>query len=264
MKKILSRATCNITSKGATFCMTLLLFAVLLIVPALVSNIHASPDFDPSGPNAFVQLGLEDRWTQWIISLDTNTEPNPFETVYQGDCGQLLQGKTMFLVGQRGGMSDLEDHGMCFVPSGTTIFFPLVNFIVADCTSKQQQSPQLPSGLCSSDIRMPAEGQPFADLRELANGFIDGVDNLEATLDGEPEFARVESPPGGFGVRVSPNNALFGDLTFLFQRPISLHAVVDGYWGLVTALSPGEHTLTFGSCSQFDCQTNTYTLVARR
>lgn len=263
MKKILSRSACNITSKGTTFCMALLLFAVLAI-PVFVSNIHAQGP--PPGAQTSQLSSLADRWTKWIISLDTNTEPNPFETVYQGDCGQLLQGKTMFLVGQRGGMNDLEDHGTCSVPSGTTIFFPLVNFIVADCTSKQQQSPQLPSGLCTSDIRIPAEGQPFADLRELANGFIDGVDNLEATLDGEPlEFTRAESPPGGFGVRVSPNNALFGDLTFLFERPISLHAVVDGYWGLVTALSPGEHTLTFGGCSpQFGCQTNTYTLVVRR
>jgi hypothetical protein len=243
--------------------MALLLFAVLTI-PVFPFNAYAQGP--PPGAQTSQLGSLADRWTKWIVSLDTNTEPNPFETVYQGDCSQLIQGRTMFLVGQRGGTTDLEDHGNCSISSGTTIFFPLVNYIVADCTSKQQQSPQLPSGLCASDIRIPAEGQPFADLRELANSNIDRVDNLEATLDDEPlEFARVQSPPGGFVVRVSPNNALFGDLTFLFQRPISLHAVVDGHWGLVTSLSPGEHTLTFGGCfDTSDCQTNTYELVVRR
>lgn len=78
-----------------------------------------------------------------------------------------------------------------------------------------------------------------ADLRELANDFIDGinVESLVATLDEEVpiDLARVQSPPGGFGVRVSANNALFGDLTSLFEGTVSLHAVVDDYWGFVTA-----------------------------
>lgn len=78
------------------------------------------------------------------------------------------------------------------------------------------------------------------------------------------DFVRVESPPGGFGVRVGAHNALFGDLTSIFEGAVSLHAVVDGYWSLLPPLSPGEHTLTFGGCSQDGCQTNTYTLAVRR
>jgi hypothetical protein len=167
----------------------------------------------------------------------------------------------MFLVGQTGTGSDV-DHGACIVPSGTSIFFPLINYIVADCTSKQQQGK--PPTLCTSDMQTPAHGQPFANLREIANDFIDGVDvdSLQSTLDGKPiDFARVQSPPGGFGVRVAANNALFGDLTSIFEGTVSLHAVVDGYWSLLPPLSPGEHTLTFGGCHEDDCQTNSYTLV---
>jgi hypothetical protein len=114
-------------------------------------------------------------------------------------------------------------------------------------------------------MQTPAHGQPFANLREIANDFIDGVDvdSLQSTLDGKPiDFARVQSPPGGFGVRVTANNALFGDLTSIFEGTVSLHAVVDGYWSLLSPLSPGEHTLTFGGCSEDgSCQTNTYTIM---
>jgi hypothetical protein len=74
------------------------------------------------------------------------------------------------------------------------------------------------------------------------------------------EAVRVQSPPGGFGVRLSPHNALFGELPF---DTVSLHAVVDGYWVLLPPLSPGEYTLTFGACSQAGCQTNIYTLIVQ-
>ncbi|HET7642588.1 MAG TPA: hypothetical protein VFK40_03695 [Nitrososphaeraceae archaeon] len=54
------------------------------------------------------------------MSIDTTLEPNPFTTTYEGDCCQLIQGKTMFLVGQPGSVKDI-DHGECIVSSGTRI-----------------------------------------------------------------------------------------------------------------------------------------------
>jgi hypothetical protein len=114
-------------------------------------------------------------------------------------------------------------------------------------------------------MQTPALGQPFADLREKGNTFINQVTNLVATIEiaGEVmplEAVRVQSPPGGFGVRVSPHNALFGELPF---DTVSLHAVADGYWILLPPLSPGEYTLTFGACSPSGCQTNIYTLIVQ-
>jgi hypothetical protein len=246
------------TTNLAAFSMALLLGTVLT-APVVVLNVHAQGP--PSGAQSSQLTALADRWTRWIVSIDTATEPNPFTTTYQGDCSQLIQGKTMFLVGQTG-TGGTVDHGTCIVPSGTSIFYPLINYVVADCTSKQQQGK--PPTLCTSDMQTPAHGQPFANLREIANDFIDGVDvdSLQSTLDGKPiDFARVQSPPGGFGVRVTANNALFGDLTSIFEGTVSLHAVVDGYWSLLSPLSPGEHTLTFGGCSEDGCQTNTYTIM---
>jgi hypothetical protein len=112
----------------------------------------------------------------------------------------------MFLEGQTG-TGGTVDHGSCIVPSGTSVFYPLINFVDADCRS----NPSKPPTLCTSVKQTPAHGQPFADLRKIANDFIDGVDvsSLQSTLDGKPiDFARVQSPPGGFGVRVTANNAM--------------------------------------------------------
>lgn len=172
----------------------------------------------------------------------------------------------MFLVGQAGA-GGTPEHGTCIVPSGTSIFFPVVNYIVADCQTNQQngrpEGPEGPAGdLCQFDIQTPALGQPFGALMQQANDFINGVTDSVAMLDGVPlEIVRVQSPPGGFGVRVSEHNALFGELG-PFYGPfgtVSLHAVVDGYWVLLPSLSPGTHTLSFGALGQ----SNSYILEAQ-
>ena len=110
---------------------------------------------------------------RWIVSIDTSVEPNPFTTVYEGDCSQLIQGNMMFLVGQPGLTGTPFDQGFCNVPSGTSIFFPVVNFIVADCQLNQQNGrPEGPAGeLCQFDKETPALGQPFGGLMEQANSF---------------------------------------------------------------------------------------------
>jgi hypothetical protein len=125
-------------------------------------------------------------------------------------------------------------------------------------------------------MRTPALGQPFGGLMEQANSFINGVTEFEATLDEviPLEIVRVKSPPGGFGVRVSEHNALFGELgpggagldPF---GTVSLHAVVDGYWVLLPPLPPGTLTLSLGASYQDlttqerICQSNSYTLVVQ-
>lgn len=248
------------------FSMVLLLGTILTAyIVVLGAYAQGPPPGAPASQSDPRLAALTDRWWRWILSLDTTLEPNPFTTTYEGDCSQLIQGNTMFLVGQVGGGGGEQPvhHGTCIVPSGTSILFPLVNFINADCTSNQQQG--RPEGLCTSEMQTPALGQPFADLREEGNTFINQVTSLEATIEvaGEVmplEAVRVQSPPGGFGVRVSPHNALFGELPF---DTVSLHAVADGYWVLLPPLSPGEYTLTFGACSPAGCQTNIYTLIVQ-
>jgi hypothetical protein len=150
-----------------------------LLGTILTAYVVSSANAQPDGRLA----SLADRWMRWIVSIDTSIEPNPFTTVCQGDYSQLIQGNMMFLVGQArtGGT---VDHGTCFVPSGTSIFFPVVNYIVADCTSNQQMD--RPEGLCTADIQTPPLGQPFGGLMEQANNFMIGVTDVVAEIDEFP------------------------------------------------------------------------------
>ena len=264
MKKIFE-TNCNLPSMKTKFCIVLLIGTVLT-APVVVLTAHAQGP--PSGAPSSQLTALADRWTKWILSIDTEEEDNPFTHTYAADCSQLIQGNTMFLVGQTG-TGGTVDHGTCTIPSGTSIFYPLINYVTADCTINTHTTNPPKQAVCSSSgIQTPALGQPFAEWRKVPNEFTASASSLQSTLDGNPiDFARVQSPPGGFGVRVTANNALFGDLTSLFEGTVPLHAVVDGYWSLLSKpLSTGEHTLTFGGCAidptsnSKTCQTNSYTL----
>jgi len=252
------------------FCIILLL-GTLLTAPVVVLNAHAQGP--PSGAPSSGQLtSLADRWTKLILSIDTATEQNPFTQPYSGDCSQLIQGKTMFLVGQSSSTGPLGtvDHGTCTVPSGTSIFFPLFNAIEVDCI--YPNTPKQKFDVCTAVNSTP--GQPSTSReqqRETVNKAVEKVDvrSLQSTtnLDGNPiDFGRAQSPPGGFVVKLAANNAFFGDLTSLFNGTLSLHGVVDGYWSLISPrLSTGQiSTLTFGGCqADLGCQKNIWHLVVR-
>ena len=69
-------------------------------IVVLSANAQGPPPGTP-GSQSEAACPLADRWVRWIVSIDTSFEPNPFTTVYQGDCSQLIQGNMMFLVGGR-------------------------------------------------------------------------------------------------------------------------------------------------------------------
>ena len=146
-------------STGTAFSIAVLLGTILTAhVVVLSANAQGPPPGTPGSQSDGRLASLADRWVKRIVSIDTSIEPNPFTTVYQGDCSQLIQGNMMFLVGQPGLTGTPFDHGICNVPSGTSIFFPVVNFIVADCQLNQQNGrPVGPEGgLCTFDKQTPA------------------------------------------------------------------------------------------------------------
>jgi hypothetical protein len=239
---------------------TLLVATVLAPLTVILPRpAQAQSNGPPPGAPGSQLASLTDRWLQWIFSIDTSTQPNPFTTIYQGDCRQLLQGNVLFLVGQGSPVGSVSNHGTCNISAQTSILFPLINGFDIDCTSQQQQSkPQVP---CGFNIHIPARGQPFQQLRN--NPFVAVVGdatNSVASLDGVPlQFVRVQSPPGGVGVRLAQHDPYGFNV-----GPVTLHGVVDGFWVLLPALSPGQHLLTFGGClPSLGCQTNTYTLVVQ-
>jgi hypothetical protein len=209
---------------------------------------------------------LTDSWWRLILSIDTPPQQNPFPpTSYTGDCSQLIQGNTLFLVGQVSS-TGAPGHGTCTISSHTSVLFPLVNRIWIDCQSLNQNPTHV--GACAVPVKHPALGQPFEGYRSIATN-LDATD-LVATLDGVSlKPVEVESPPGGFEVNLAANDPIFG----LGVPTAPWHAVADGFWVLLPSLPIGTHHLTFGGCANIasppattpviQCQTNTYTLVVR-
>lgn len=218
------------------------------------AQISAPP---PGAPGSHL-ASLTDIWWQRILSTDITTQQNPFTRVYTGDCSQLIQGNTLFLVGQIFGTS-VVNHGTCTISPQTSVLIPLINAFDIDCQSLNQSPTH--AGVCTFGVKRIGGviGQPFGPLRTLAS--VGGATNLAASLDGAPlQFVRVQSPPGGFEVNLAAHD-VFG---FNVGVVVPLHGVADGFWVLLPSLPIGQHSLTFGGClPSVGCQTNIYTLVVR-
>lgn len=117
----------------------------------------------------------------------------------------------------------------CSVPAGTPIFFPVVNSMIVNTP-----------GVCG-------QGAPYtvAEMRVIVAGFIDGVTQMTATLDGKAikGMRRVRSEPF---VAALPADNLFvpfcegGQPAGVFSPGVD-----DGYYVKLEGLKPGPHTLQF-------------------
>lgn len=203
-------------------------FLTATIVPTLPIPYTAQAQSPPgTSPPPGSLNALSNKWWQFVMSINTPPQINPFTTVFTGDCSFLTQpGNKLFLVGTLGGFLD---HGTCNVPAGTSILFPLIDAVSTE-----------PANVVISN---PAIGQPFKLLRDPLDPFKSAT-NLVATLDGRQlQSTFVESTPGGFDITVAPSNP-FGN------TPIgpAQHAVAEGFWVLLPPLSSGHHTIRFGGC----------------
>jgi len=271
MRKIISLSGTIIIS--ATLLIALAVPSIILsavVLPIGIAHARAQINTPPgtgicTGTCTGQLASLTDRWWQLILSIETPPQLNPFSstTVYNGNCGQLMQANTLFLVGQisPGAMN----HGTCNISPQTSVLLPLVNSFWIDCQSFNQNPTHagacgLPNGAPNGvKQQIAAVGQPFGISRSLAS--VDGATNYGATLDNVPlQPVRVQSPPGGFETTFATNN--------VFGIPLGptapWHGVADGFWVLLPSLPIGTHTLAFGGClPSIGCQTNTYTIVVR-
>jgi hypothetical protein len=172
--------------------------------------------------NSYGEWGAQ--WWQWAYSIPAAT--NPILDTTGQSCGLKQSGPIFFLAGTPGSGPVTRN---CAVPKGKALFFPIANALfgaaVKDC------APTNPKVVCN-----------LADLRVAAAAAIDPV-TLVATIDGQPvknlTAYRVRSPELTI---TFPDGNIAGPSV----RPDSYAPnVSDGYWLLVSPLSPGQHVIYF-------------------
>ena len=127
---------------------------------------------------------LTAEWWQWI--LDIPKEINPLLDETGANCDVNQQGPVWFLVGTPG---DSETGGIitgsvdrdCGIPEGKKILFPIINTFCSELND--QNATRIALGI--------PEGQPIPPsqleegLKLCAEGLINGVNILEASIDGK-------------------------------------------------------------------------------
>ncbi len=172
---------------------------------------------------------------QWVFSLPANGNP----LLDTADCSAGQAGQVWFLGGTFASIEIApgvilgEADRDCTIPSGTALFFPLID---VECST------------------LEGNGETEAELRDCANFFADfiGPSTVFLEIDGAPADMsgyRVESPLFEYGPL--PDNNLFQLFGFDAPEGTTSPFVSDGYFAMVKPLPVGTHTLHFGGVSDY-------------
>jgi hypothetical protein len=169
------------------------------------------------------------RWWQWLTAIPKATNPNYDSTGANCPVGQV--GPVWFLAGTFDSAPPKITRS-CTIPHGKALLFtPLTQLDGAgafDC------DPSVPGFPCDLNA-----------LRALAAAFADNPATIEASLDGSPlahlSDHRVQSP---VFLITYPTGAIFG-----LPAGTNTPNLADGYWVLLSPLSPGKHTIHFEAVS---------------
>ena len=155
-------------------------------------------------------------WWQYVMGSAAADDPVQDMTGEKGQIGQT--GPVWFLVGSYGGPATRS----LTVPADTALFLPLINTLVG--------------GDPTNDPTFEAGG------RTLARNFVDGVAELNATVDGNPVANlwdyRVQSPY--FPITWHATDPIYPGVPPFFRF------LTEGYWVILEPLPAGPHTLKFG------------------
>jgi hypothetical protein len=153
-------------------------------------------------------------WWQWAVA--SPSDKNPMTDTSGKICQEGQGGPAWFLAGTMGGAA----NRVCSVPSDKAIVFPVQT---AECSSAEY--PQYKT-------------EP--DLLRCAKDQIDKVSSLDVVIDGKkvPDLRKYRAQSPLFGLTL-PNNNVFG------KSAGPTKAVSDGYWLILSPLSPGSHDIRF-------------------
>jgi hypothetical protein len=198
------------------------------------------------------------QWWQWGLAQPTSVNPLLDTSGTHCDVGQS-GGPVWFLAGVWGGG---KVSRTCSVPSGRSLFFPLVNAVDVHTRRDRLDTPE--------------------ELRADLLSFFLPIDKLRASIDGrrvtnlDPETTPYRACAGGddaicssaFSVTLPTKDNVFGvDLTSYCPTSGSQStcspAVADGVYLMLAPLSEGRHILKFGGVAGGTSQDITYTITMK-
>lgn len=170
----------------------------------------------------FEGLGYKElaaQWWQWASSMSDDSGAVADTT--GAKCGMEQSGSVWFLAGS---YESSKVKRYCTVPAGKAIFFPVINYVYWDENS--------------ASVASCKKVQRDAQINDKE------VSKLFVEIDGKKleNIQRFHVPSDCFDLYARLKTA---------QRPTEVaHAATDGYWILLSPLSKGQHTISFGGAYQ--------------
>jgi hypothetical protein len=238
---------CEIRRRRMTYCFSTSITRCLLAamtVAALAQNVSfagvqlgAAPKSTPN-PNSNQYGELSAVWWQWIYSFPAAMNPNlatgPVDCSF-GQSSHSRPGLVWFLAGSFGGPANRS----CTVPSGISLFFPLLNIEYDNV------------GCCTPTT--PPFTYSIQEMKQLAAASQDNPLELHASVDGVAVPAyRAQSQAFTYAFPPTGNVLQFLGLTAPganWPSTSVFPAVSDGYWVKLDPLAPGPHVIKFGGIS---------------
>ncbi len=188
---------------------------------------NANPGVIPNQGNKYGELAI--KWWQWAYSFPALQVPF-FNTGGPVDASAGQSGNVWFLAGANGGPTTRTAD----IPTGVQLFFPIANAI--------NDYPCPPALGFEPD---PGESLEHF-LQRTGNDYLGTLTDLFAVIDGKPlaNLASYRNTSRIFTFTADPAiAAIFDPCVTGTPQP----GVAIGYWLLLAPLTPGVHTLHFGS-----------------
>jgi hypothetical protein len=204
-------------------------------------------------------------WWQYVLSPPVSDPNSPLLDPTGAGCA-VAQPRSLpvfFLVGTFGGGAVTRND--CIVPAGKVLFFPLSNAFNVHVPGDGLDSPELlrqdllgligPTNELHASIDGVAVGDDLFAFNACAGGDLACSSAFSLTLPGNNLFV---GSPAGIGRRGMPP----------IRAGIYSPAVAEGFYLMLSPLTPGAHTINFGGQGYFagslTSQEITYNLVVKK